>query len=54
MSKHLTDAECAAEFWKATLSRPVLRAGVLDHSEAGRRAVTWHRFATLPHAHDEG
>ena len=40
--KHLTDAECAAEFWRAEG----------DHCLASDVHATWHRFATRPHALD--
>lgn len=50
-SKHLSDAECAAEYWRAEAS--VLYFDPHCESEAWSAAVTeehtWHRFATHPH-----
>lgn len=44
--KHLTDAECAAEYWRA--------GWIADHDfhdeHEADEASTWHRFATHPHA----
>lgn len=48
-TKHLTDAEVAAEYWRA--------GWIADHDFHDEReadeASTWHRFATLPHAFKE-
>lgn len=52
--KHLTDAECAAEYWRAeadeqiNLSTNEDDAGAVDAYRHLR--TTWHRFATHPHA----
>lgn len=52
--KRLTDAECAAEFWRATSETTT---AALNHCPEcpGCQAIvdeelTWHRFATRPHA----
>lgn len=53
-SKHLTDAECAAEYWRAVadeqinLSTNEDDAGAVDAHHHIRN--TWYRFATHPHA----
>ena len=62
-AKRLTDAECAAEFWRAEAEEADARgrswfyedpatvnAERVKASLAANRARTWHRFATLPHA----
>ena len=53
--KRLTDAECAAEYWRAASDfRDRLRHGLAGddlNPEWGRRLI-WHRFATRPHALD--
>jgi len=50
--KRLTDAECAAEYWRAEAK--MLYFDPHCESEAWSAAVTeertWHRFATHPHA----
>ena len=55
--KRLTDAECAAEFWRATSETTT---AALNHCPEcpGCQAIvdeelTWHRFATRPHALEE-
>ena len=48
--KRLTDAECAAEYWRAGW---VASLDFHDEHEADE-ASTWHRFATHPHAALEG
>ena len=54
--KRLTDAECAAEFWRAASDfRDRLRHGLAGddlNPEWGRRLI-WHRFAACPHALEE-
>ena len=54
--KRLTDAECAAEYWRAASDfRDRLRHGRAGddlNPEWGRRLI-WHRFATRPHALEE-
>lgn len=44
--KNLTDAEVAAEYWRAGW---IASLDFHDEHEADE-ASTWHRFATLPHA----
>ena len=55
-AKRLTDAECAAEYWRAASDfRDRLRHGLAGddlNPEWGRRLI-WHRFATRPHALEE-
>lgn len=52
--KHLTDAECAAEYWRAEADEQINfitnedDAGAVDAYQHIRG--TWHRFATHPHA----
>ena len=55
--KRLTDAECAAEFWRAMNET---NSAALNHCPdcLGCQAIvneelTWHRFATRPHALEE-
>ena len=54
--KRLTDAECAAEYWRAASDfRDRLRHGLAGddlNPEWGRRLI-WHRFAAYPHALEE-
>lgn len=54
--KRLTDAECAAEYWRAASDfRDRLRHGRAGddlNPEWGRRLI-WHRFATHSHALEE-
>ena len=56
-TKKLTDAECAAEYWRAEAEQTGMRNGegagwssaeVMAALE--REVSTWHRFATQPHA----
>ena len=62
-SKRLTDAECAAEYWRAEAEEADARgrswfyedpatvnAERVKASLAANRARTWHRFARTPHA----
>ena len=55
-TKRLTDAECAAEYWRAASDfRDRLRHGLAGddlNPEWGRRLI-WHRFARTPHAPEE-
>ena len=46
-SKHLSDAECAAEYWRSTSE--YLANHPRDQKEWYIGAI-WHRFATHPHA----
>ncbi|MCO0632733.1 hypothetical protein NGH33_01925 [Micrococcus yunnanensis] len=52
--KHLTHAECAAEYWQASyhLARPLAANTFVPTPEWDRtrqEAATWFRFATTPH-----
>ena len=54
-TKKLTDAECAAEYWRAyyLLARPLAANASVPTPEWDRalqEATTWQRFATQPHA----
>ena len=64
--KRLKDAECAAEFWRAaTVSERARAAQAITRDPgdylsvakgflaASREQITWHRFATRPHALEE-
>jgi hypothetical protein len=42
--KHLTDAECAAEYWRAKCEWVT--------AQELAEVVVWHRFAENPHAHE--
>ena len=51
--KRMTDAECAAEYWRAASDfRDRLRHGLAgdDLNPEWERRLIWHRFAALPHA----
>ena len=55
--KHLTDAECAAEYWRAALEAT---SSALNNcpecpgcQSMEAEELTWHRFATHPHALEE-
>ena len=60
--KRLTDAECAAEFWRAEGDHCLASEGydidwfsgglLRDEDIACDVHATWHRFATHPHALD--
>ena len=62
LDKHLTDAECAAEFWRAEGDHCLASEGydidwfsgdlLRDEDIACDVHATWHRFATRPHAFD--
>lgn len=49
-TKKLTDAECAAELWRAEHHYLRFEAGDPGQYKAVTQAETWHRFATQPHA----
>lgn len=49
-TKRLTDAECAAEYWRAEHHYLRFEAGDPGQYKAVTQAETWHRFATHPHA----
>ena len=64
--KRVTDAECAAEFWRAaTVSERARAAQAITRDPgdylsvakgflaASREQITWHRFATRHHALEE-
>lgn len=57
--KHLSDAECAAEYWRALcdVDRPLAAGRFIPSADWNRdveEAATWRRFATYPHADLEG
>ena len=49
-TKHLTDAECAAESWRAEHHYLRFDDGDPGQYKAVTQAETWHRFATHQHA----
>lgn len=51
-SKTLTEAECAAEYWRAfTIFNAVASGGIAgDPIAANHQLDVWHRFATTPAA----
>lgn len=53
--KRLTDAECAAEYWReqAEWWGGMHQKGPTAEGVDIRRAVIWERFATRPHALEE-
>jgi len=64
--KRLKDVECAAEFWRAaTVSERARAAQAITRETddflpvargflaSSREQITWHRFATRPHALEE-
>ena len=64
--KRLTDVECAAHYWMWAAASERVRAFIaisrkpgesvtanLDFQRAFHEQVTWHRFATHPHALEE-
>lgn len=55
-NKRLTDAECAAEYWRAfTIFNAVASGGIAgDPIAANHQLDVWHRFATTPHAFEGG
>ena len=48
--KRFTDAELAAEYWKAAEAATFVTARGGKPIRTGKRLATIHRFATLPHA----
>ena len=53
--KRLTDAECAAEYWRAVATHWFTALDPVGDPELAIEAAwsevdTWHRFATHPHA----
>ena len=51
--KRLTDAECAAEFWRAKSSYWTSRAMERNPNRAAFELSAFDRFATRPHALEE-
>ena len=51
-TKKLTDAECAAEYWKAEHHYLRFDDGDPGQYKAVTQAETWHRFATQSHANE--
>ena len=53
-TKRLTDAECAAEYWRAEAdalrSHPAVESWSARPIDTICREHIWHRFATTPHA----
>lgn len=49
-TKKLTDAECAAEYWRAEHHYLRFDDGDPGQYKAVTQAETWHRFATHRHA----
>ena len=50
--KRLTDAEAAAEYWRACTTQALIpyNAPWRSRQTEGQRALTWHRFAHTSHA----
>ena len=48
--KHLTDAECAAEYWRAKADLATIEAVLVSPAAMNARVRVWHRFATHRHA----
>lgn len=53
MSQRFTDAELAAEMWRSKAQATALEASGYSPHYRLAEAETFHRFATLPHAHQE-
>lgn len=56
-AKRLTDAELAAEYWELSYGAEVTGSWAIDYSrikEANHRTEVMKRFATLPHASENG
>ena len=49
-TKHLTDTECAAEYWRAKADLATIEAVLVSPAAMNARVRVWHRFATHPHA----
>ena len=49
-TKKLTDAECAAEYWRAKADLATIEAVLVSPAAMNARVRVWHRFATQPHA----
>ena len=50
MTKRMSDAECAAEYWRAEHHYLRFEDGDPGQYKAVTQAETWHRFATQQHA----
>ena len=50
MSKRLTDAELAAEYWRLKADHMTVLPVIESNTEIDRKASIMHRFATTPHA----
>ena len=51
--KHLTDTECAAEYWRAKADLATIEAVLVSPAAMNARVRVWHRFATHPHASED-
>ena len=49
-TKKLTDAECAAEYWRAKADLATIEAVLVSPAAMNARVRVWHRFATQPHS----
>ena len=49
-TKKLTDAECAAEYWRAKADLATIEAVLVSPAAMNARVRVWHRFATHRHA----
>ena len=49
-TKKLTDAECAAEYWRAKADLAAIEAVLVSPAAMNARVRVWHRFATHRHA----
>ena len=49
-TKKLTDAECAAEYWRAKADLATIEAVLVSPAAMNARVRVWHRFATQSHA----
>ena len=49
-TKKLTDAECAAEYWRAVADLATIEAVLVSPAAMNARVRVWHRFATHRHA----
>lgn len=50
MSKRLTDAELAAEYWRLKADHMTVLPVIESNTEINRKAAIMHRFAATPHA----
>ena len=49
-TKKLTDAECAAEYWRAKADLATIEAVLVSPAAMNARVRVWHRFASQQHA----